>query len=76
MNTCTVYVRAKDGHFILGHVTAANSVFEAARNGLAWFEDASHGKAHPQTTTRFWKSDQSLTIPTSTMRALVGYGRR
>jgi hypothetical protein len=29
-------------------VTAANSVFEAARNGLAWFEDASHGKAHPQ----------------------------
>jgi hypothetical protein len=39
MNTCTVYVRAKDGHFVLGHVTAANSVFEAARNGLAWFED-------------------------------------
>jgi len=34
MNTCTVYVRAKDGHFILGHVTAANSVFDAARNGL------------------------------------------
>ena len=48
MNTCTVYVRAKDGHFILGHVTAANSVSEAAREGLAWFEDASHGKAHPQ----------------------------
>ena len=45
MNTCTVYVRAKDGHFILGHVTAANSVSEAAREGLAWFEDASHGKA-------------------------------
>jgi hypothetical protein len=48
MQTCTVYVRAKDGHFILGHVTAANSVFDAARNGLASFEDASHGKAHPQ----------------------------
>jgi hypothetical protein len=48
MNTCTVYVRAKDGRFILGHVTAANSVFEAARNGLLWFEDDSHGKAHPQ----------------------------
>jgi hypothetical protein len=31
MNTCTVYVRAKDGHFILGHATAADSVFEAAR---------------------------------------------
>jgi hypothetical protein len=48
MNTCTVYVRAKHGHFILGHVTAAKSVFEAARNSLAWFEDASHGKGHPQ----------------------------
>jgi hypothetical protein len=48
MNTRTVYVRGKNGHFILGHVTAADSVFEAARKGLAWFEDASHGKAHPQ----------------------------
>jgi hypothetical protein len=48
MNTCTVYARGKDGHFILGHVTAADSVFEAARKGLAWFEDGSHGKAHPQ----------------------------
>jgi hypothetical protein len=48
MLTCTVYVRAKDGHFIQGHVTAPNSVFEAARKGLDWFEDASHGKAHPQ----------------------------
>jgi hypothetical protein len=48
MNTCTVYVRAKDGHFVLGHVTAADSVFYAARKGLAWFEDPSHGKAHPR----------------------------
>jgi len=48
MNTCTVYVRAKDDHFILGHVTAAESVFDAARNGLTWFEDASHGNAHQQ----------------------------
>jgi hypothetical protein len=48
MNTSTVYVRANDGHFILGHVTAANSVFEAVRKALDWFENASHGKAHPQ----------------------------
>jgi hypothetical protein len=48
MQTCTVYVRAKDGHFVLGHLTAADSVFEAARKGLACFEDDSHGKAHPQ----------------------------
>jgi hypothetical protein len=49
MNTCTVYVRAKDGHFILGHVTAANSVFEAARN-VAWpgLRMRATGKAHPQ----------------------------
>jgi hypothetical protein len=52
MNTCTVYVRAKDGHFILGHVTAADSVFEAARKGLAWFEDAGHGKSHLQSDNK------------------------
>jgi hypothetical protein len=48
MNTCTVYVRGKDGHFVLGHVACADSVFQAARKGLAWFEDTSHGQAHPQ----------------------------
>jgi hypothetical protein len=57
MNTCTVYVRAKDSHFIVGKVTAANSVFDAARNGLAWFEDASHG--NPSIERRYDSGSQT-----------------
>jgi hypothetical protein len=75
MNTCTVYVRAKDCDFILGHVTA-NSVFEAARNGFAWFEDASHRKAHPQSDDTMLESDQSVNMTRCTMCASGRCGER
>jgi hypothetical protein len=35
-------------HFHHGTRDGCQFLFEAARKGLDWFEDASHGKAHPQ----------------------------
>ena len=44
MPTCTVYVRDyRDGHLVAGHVTAAETLFEACRTALAWWESP-HGR--------------------------------
>ena len=76
MNTCTVYVRAKDGHFILGHVTAANSVFEAAQMAWPGSRMVAMAKRTLRAMTRFWKSDRSLTTTTSTTYVVARYGTR
>ena len=44
MPTCTVYVRDyNDRRLVAGHVTSANTVFEACRIALAWWESP-HGR--------------------------------
>jgi hypothetical protein len=50
MQTCTVYFRDPQGGEY-GHVTAASSLFEAARGALEWFNDPDWQGTRPAAET-------------------------